>query len=71
MENPKSAIAEILEFADLEEDTEIERFISTRVKFKNMNLQFLDNFSRADLDMLENLPGDLLLELGYSSSAAR
>ena len=70
MANPGATIVRILDFAELEASPAIESFIAARVNFKNMNLQYLEDFDENELAMLENLLGDLLADLGYSSSPA-
>lgn len=63
---PQPVLARLCEFCDLPASPEIERFLSTRVRLKNMNYQFRERFKPRELAMLEEIMGDLLVRLGYA-----
>lgn len=62
---PGSTLERLCDFCGLPSSPEVERFLAQRVRLKNMNYQFRERFTPEELAMLEEIMGDLLIQLGY------
>jgi len=62
---PRETLAQLTAFAGLEPAQEIDDYLETRVRLKNMNYQFRERFSPEELAMLEEVMGEELESRGY------
>jgi len=65
MKTPHDSLSSLFEQTNLCDSTRAHSFLEQRIKPSNMNYKFKDNFDKKTLDMLNELLGDILVELGY------
>jgi hypothetical protein len=69
--DPHQAIDEMGAFCELPPAAEPHEFLDRRVAIDDMNIQWENEFSASDLELLQRLIGDELEELGYHEPGAR
>jgi hypothetical protein len=63
--DPREALASMVQFCELPYTGEAQEFLARRVDVRDMNQRSRDAFTEAESDMLAELIGDELAELGY------
>ncbi|MGH2712972.1 MAG: sulfotransferase family protein [Thermoleophilaceae bacterium] len=63
--DPHRSLDEIEDFCELSRDPKVHAFLARRYELRNMNAGWRSTLEPAEVEMLEELIGDLLLELGY------
>jgi hypothetical protein len=69
--HPHTALDQLVEFCDLRPSRAPHRFLDSRLDLRDMNLGWDEAFDRGELQMLNEVMGDTLEELGYGSSSSR
>ena len=63
--NPNATIEQILNFSDLDFSNHFRKHVNS-FSIKNMNYKYKNNFTKSELDLIENETGDLLRDLKYN-----
>jgi hypothetical protein len=67
--HPHTALDQLVEICDLRPSRAPHRFLDSRLDLRDMNLGWDEAFDRGELQMLNEVMGDTLEELGYGSSS--
>ena len=62
---PEAALDEMAEFCELPASAEAHEFLAERVDLRDMNFRWREAFEPAEVEMLDDLIGDELEQLGY------
>ena len=65
LSDPHGTLDELTEFSALEPAPEAHRFLDQRVVLRDMNVRWTQSFTPREIEIIEELIGPLLAELGY------
>ena len=66
MKEPHGLMQELFEFSGLDFSKKVKNYMDKRSNFKSRNYKFLESISKNEMDMLNDIMGNLLTDLGYS-----
>jgi omega-hydroxy-beta-dihydromenaquinone-9 sulfotransferase len=69
--DPHAVIDELVSFCDLRQSSAPHEFLDQRFELQNMNRQWRDEFSAAELRLFEEIAGDVLGDSGYERESER
>ena len=66
MKEPHGLMQELFDFSGLDYSKKVEKYMDKRSNFKSQNYKFLESMSKNEIDMLNDIMGNLMTDLGYS-----
>ena len=65
IKNPYGLMQELFDFSGLDYSQKVKKYMDKRSNFKNQNYKFLESMSKNEIDMLNDIMGNLMTDLGY------